>query len=328
MEVHSFLNIVYIQRMRTAADRKEVLQVFKDVFKTTPSVNPYPRVQLNSDNLIVGNVSIKRNVTQFYTASSSQLLIQPKICQSLEAAALCVKRQWLCILVGPSCSGKTKLLRLLADLTGNVLNEVNLSSATDISELLGSFEQYDALRNLRTVVAQVEGYVNEYCSLQLKGLSGATFKETNLYRRWFDFSSRFDTLASASNYLENWRNIIGSLSLLDEIIEKLKLYIDKNSLLFSYSIRDLDLVKHTILKLKADDQKRLVSTKFEWVTGLLIKAIERGEWIVLENANLCNPTVCDTYNVYTLPLFGCEIGLITIFLCQIFGLLPLSTICH
>ncbi|PNX86274.1 midasin, partial [Trifolium pratense] len=168
LEAHSFLNIVYIQRMRTAADRKEVIQVFKEVFKVIPYINPYPRVQLNSDNLIVGNVAIKRNVTQFYTASSSQLLIQPKICQSLEAAALCVEHQWLCILVGPSCSGKTKLLRLLAALTGNVLNEVNLSSATDISELLGSFEQYDALRNFRTVVAQVEGYVNEYCSLQLE----------------------------------------------------------------------------------------------------------------------------------------------------------------
>jgi midasin len=300
--------------MRTAADRKEVLQVFKEVFKVTPHINPYPRVQLNSDNLLVGNVAIKRNVTQFYTASSSHLLIQPKICQSLEAAALCVEHQWLCILVGPSCSGKTKLLRLLAALTGNVLNEVNLSSATDISELLGSFEQYDALRNYRTVVAQVEGYVNEYCSLQLEVLNGVTFKETDLYRRWTDFSSKFDILASASNYLENWRNIICSLSLLDEIIEKLKFYIEKNSLLLTYSIRDLDLVKHTILKLKANDQKRLVSTKFEWVTGLLIKAIERGEWIVLENANLCNPTVCEAYYIDALSVFGCEVVLISVYL--------------
>jgi midasin len=271
----------------------------------TPSINPYPRVQLNSDNLIVGNVVIKRNVTQFYTDSSSKLLIQPKICQSLEAAARCVEHQWLCILVGPSCSGKTKLLRLLAALTGNVLNEVNLSSATDISELLGSFEQYDALRNYRTVVAQVEGYVNEYCSLQLEVLNGVAFKDTDLYRRWTDFSSKFDILASASNYLENWRNIVCSLSLLDEIIEKLEFYIEKNS---------LDLVKHTILKLKAIDQKRLVSTKFEWVTGLLIKAIERGEWIVLENANLCNPTVCDAYNIHALSVFGCEVVLISVYL--------------
>ncbi|KAL0354500.1 UNVERIFIED_CONTAM: Midasin [Sesamum radiatum] len=51
-----------------------------------------------------------------------------------------------------------------------------------------------------------------------------------------------------------------------------------------------------IRKLEHDCQKRRHSVKFEWVTGLLIKAIENGEWIVLENANLCNPTVLDRIN--------------------------------
>lgn len=309
--------------MRTEADRKEVLRVFKEVFEVTPSINPYPRVQLNSHNLIVGNVTIKRNHIQSYTTSSSQLLILPEICQSLEAAAQCVERQWLCILIGPSCSGKTSLIRLLANLTGNVLNEVNLSSATDISELLGSFEQYDALRNFRAVVADVERYVNEYCSLQLEASKEAIFKETDLHNRWIVFLSgvKFDSFAaSASNYFGNWKKMICSLSLLAEIIEKLKLYIEKNSPPLSYSIRELDLAMHTILKLKADDQKRLVSTKFEWVTGLLIKAIERGEWVVLENANLCNPTVCEASKAYVacaksyfLSLLKCEVVLICVY---------------
>ncbi|KAJ1401027.1 P-loop containing nucleoside triphosphate hydrolase [Sesbania bispinosa] len=303
MEAYSFLNIVYIQRMRTAADRKEVLRLFKEVFEVTPFINPYPRVQLNSHNLIVGGVTIKRNHVQSYTASSNQLMILPEICQSLEAAAQCVERQWLCILIGPSCSGKTSLIRLLANLTGNVLNEINLSSATDISELLGSFEQYDALRNFRTVVAQIEHYVNEYCSLQLEASKEAIFRETELHNRWIVFLSglKFENLAASSDYFEKWKKIISSLSLLTEIIEQLKLRMEKNSIPLSYSVRELDLVMDTILKLKADDQKKLVSTKFEWVTGLLIRAIERGEWIVLENANLCNPTVLDRINSLVEP---------------------------
>jgi hypothetical protein len=36
--------------------------------------------------------------------------------------------------------------------------------------------------------------------------------------------------------------------------------------------------------------------RFEWVDGVLVKALERGEWILLENANLCNPTVLDRLN--------------------------------
>ena len=35
--------------------------------------------------------------------------------------------------------------------------------------------------------------------------------------------------------------------------------------------------------------------RFEWVDGGLLKAIERGEWVVLENANFCNPTVRHYY---------------------------------
>lgn len=33
--------------------------------------------------------------------------------------------------------------------------------------------------------------------------------------------------------------------------------------------------------------------QFEWVDGGLLKAVERGDWVVLENANFCNPTVCE-----------------------------------
>lgn len=34
-----------------------------------------------------------------------------------------------------------------------------------------------------------------------------------------------------------------------------------------------------------------VRGKFEWVDGALLKAIESGEWVVIDNANFCNPTV-------------------------------------
>ncbi|KAL3008468.1 hypothetical protein AAZX31_07G033800 [Glycine max] len=287
--LYSFFNIVYIQRMRTVDDRKEVLRVFKEVFEVTPFINPYPRIQLNSHHLIVGNATIKRNHVQLTMSSSKQLLMLPEIRQSLEAAAQCVERQWLCILTGPSCSGKTSLIRLLANLTGNVLNEVNLSSATDISELLGSFEQYDALRNFSRVVAQFECYVNEYISLQLETSNVAIFRETDFYIRWMAFLSglKFDSLSSATNCFENLCSLIGQL----------KLQIQKNSIPVSYSFHELDLAMKTVLKMKAD----AVSTKFEWVTGLLIKAIQQGEWIVLENANLCNPTVLDRINSLVEP---------------------------
>ena len=36
--------------------------------------------------------------------------------------------------------------------------------------------------------------------------------------------------------------------------------------------------------------------RFEWVDGVLLRAMERGDWIILDNANLCSPTVLDRLN--------------------------------
>lgn len=38
------------------------------------------------------------------------------------------------------------------------------------------------------------------------------------------------------------------------------------------------------------------SGRFEWVDGALTRAIENGSWVLLDNANLCNPTVLDRLN--------------------------------
>ncbi len=33
------------------------------------------------------------------------------------------------------------------------------------------------------------------------------------------------------------------------------------------------------------------SVRFEWFDGMLVKAAEDGHWLILDNANLCSPSV-------------------------------------
>ncbi|KAJ6683499.1 hypothetical protein OIU85_007210, partial [Salix viminalis] len=305
LKADCFLNILYVQRMRTAADRKEVLRIYEEVFGVKPFINPYPRVQLNSKYLIVGNTVIKRNTSRSSKLSNSALNVIPSIRHNLEAVVHCLKNQWLCILVGPPCSGKTSLIRLLAHLTGNVLNELSLSTTTDISELLGCFEQYNAFRNFRSVIAQVERYFSEYCNLQLEFSKVAFMNErSDLITKWLAFLSTMNSssmTSSSSIHLENWESMMNSLSLLVEIIQQMKMDVVANELPFSWSTEELNKTIKVISKLQDDQQRRSRSVKFEWVAGLLIKAIENGEWIVLENANLCNPTVLDRINSLVEP---------------------------
>ncbi|XP_048139451.1 midasin [Rhodamnia argentea] len=297
-----FLNLVYVQRMRTATDRKEVLRLYEQVFEVKPSVNPFPRVQLTSHYLMVGNSAIKRN-NELLPIVSNKPKIMPGIRQNLEAAADCVKYQWLCILIGPSSSGKTSLIRILAQLTGNALNELNLSSATDISELLGCFEQYSIFRNLRHVASQIEHYMNELCRLRVKySMEASISGKKDLISEWRAFLSHIEPGNVFRSDLGNLEErVSSSFCVLIKIVDQLKLYREASSLSLSWSMEELDNIQNRILKLKELNQRMTFSAKFEWVTGVLVRAIEKGEWIVLEDANLCNPTVLDRINSLVEP---------------------------
>lgn len=292
-----FLNVIYIQRMRTPLDRREVMNLYEEVFGHKPFINPYPRVQISSGNLLIGSTTIKRNNFQSYKSSISQIKILPDIRHSLEAATQCVKYERLCIVVGPPSSGKTTLVRLLAQLTGNVLHEINLSPATDISELLGCFEQYNAARTFRSLVSQVECYMNEFCGLQLQASWSSFIEERKeVVAKWFSIISSIKNGEGAEtiSFTDSVKNFSSSLRVIAQILEDIQLDLDKMDMgetPVSNSFVGISSTKKSVLKLLENIEKRSHPAKFEWITGVLVKAIERGDWIVLENANLCNPTV-------------------------------------
>lgn len=303
-KMDSFLNIVYLQRMRTANDRKEVMKLYEEIFGIKPLIAESPELHITPHNLIVGSACIERNHFQPQKILNSQLHMLPGSCHILEAIAKCVQQEWLCILVGPSSSGKTSLIRLLAQLTGDSLIELNLSSGTDVSELLGCFEQYNSFRILKEVISEVERYVNEYFALRLELSWKNLMNERKiLFVKWFAFlaASNYNPSMQTSSFAAAWNNeSCGSLGQLIEIIEVLRADMDKFKLSVSWSYADLTRILKTVLDLQ-QNKKILQPAKFEWTAGDLIKAIEHGEWVVLDNANLCNPTVLDRINSLVEP---------------------------
>lgn len=49
------------------------------------------------------------------------------------------------------------------------------------------------------------------------------------------------------------------------------------------------------------DSLRVCTCSFEWVDGPLTRAVEHGRWVLIDGANLCNPTVLDRLNALLEP---------------------------
>jgi midasin len=78
-----------------------------------------------------------------YRGSPHKTHILQRFLRPLENMMKCVEMGWMTILIGPSASGKTSLVRLLAELTRNNLYEFSMNTGVDTTELLGKH-----LRNL------------------------------------------------------------------------------------------------------------------------------------------------------------------------------------
>ncbi|KAJ4772445.1 Midasin [Rhynchospora pubera] len=306
-----FLNVVYLQRMRTIADRYEVMRLFEEVFGSKPYLNAHPKLHINPKTLIVGSACIERRRNHFQSQPSkrwiNQLEVLPGSLYSMEAIMHCLNHGWLCILVGPHSSGKTSLVRLLAQLTGNTLHEFNLSTATDVSELLGCFEQYNLFRHYKAALCHIEKLLDEYFSLRLE----VNWKEfiaqrKGLYASWLKFtSSKKDSFTKpVSSMMRTWdANSFDSLGLglLVDIIEQLKNDTEVLEVHVSWSVNDLNKLLKSVQELQQSKSLFQHKFNFEWVAGDLVKALESGEWVVLDNANLCNPTVLDRINSLAEP---------------------------
>ncbi|GFY97181.1 midasin-like protein [Actinidia rufa] len=204
---YCFLNAVYVQRMRTAADRRKVVDLYKKVFQLEPFLSPYPRVQLNPQYLVVGNTHIKRNHFQ--------------------------------------------------------------STKTHLIVSLKSYREYVIAWRLLHFVCSMNGCVYWLVIPLLQPATGM-------------FSEGIFEEKKGPNYplaLPSYQALV--------VLRQVLLHL-------------LIIGGHGPL-VHEEYRRRLCSAKFEWATGVLAKAIENGEWIVLENANLCNPTVLDRINSLVEP---------------------------
>lgn len=263
-QASDFLDIIITQRFRSAIDREHIAQLFASAFGALPQPHSLYH-NLTSAICQVGLAMLDRNPL-LQPSRFPAMDVVPRLAE-IESLLICVKQNLPCILVGPSGSGKSSLLDHVAASVGKELVVFPLNADVDAMDLVGGFEQADPLRDL-------------YASLD------------ELHDALLEFALALLPQKSSQNAV-NLINILDehhgeeSLSQITVCIEALAVEVPADSLLGQKLSRAHELLK---------SPRMLANPRFEWLDGVIVRAMEAGKWLVLDNANLCSASVLDRLN--------------------------------
>lgn len=133
-----FVDLIYLQRMRTAQDRQHISEAYSEIFGEPLEFNMNPGYHVTPTTVQVGKSFLPRS-NNAYQAPQHRVHLLHRFLSPLENIMKCVEMGWMCILSGPTASGKTSMVRLLAQLTRNTLYEFSMNTGVDTTELLGTF---------------------------------------------------------------------------------------------------------------------------------------------------------------------------------------------
>ncbi|EKM51610.1 uncharacterized protein PHACADRAFT_261855 [Phanerochaete carnosa HHB-10118-sp] len=267
-----FINTLFLQRFRTRGDRHVALQLFRSIFSEVDFNMMEPPY------LTVSPAFVKTG--RFINQRSGSLLDRPSgvVLQSqlsaLESLGACLANNWLSVLTGSRRSGKSSLVRMIANLTGNKLHEISVNNATDASDILGSFEEVDSRVRIQKLVQTALHYFNETAS-------------TSDGSRLLTASHLHHSVTTLSSSLEQDLQVADVLSAIAYVRDALLRITDAQLPKKAEIMRTLEAIVTT---------SRDGLGRFEWVDGPLVQALKDGSWVLVDGANLCSPSVLDRLN--------------------------------
>lgn len=263
--VDDFLDIVIRQRFRSQKDRDHVDKLFANVFGARPRSHHLYH-NMNSVAGQVGLALMSRNLSS-QPERLPHIDVVPRLAE-LESLMICVKQNVPCILTGQSGHGKSVLLEYVAALSGKPLIIFPMNADVDTMDLVGGFEQADPLREVNAAIRDLRDFLQEsIMSIIPSALPVEALELLHL--------------------LDGFNGETASISPIQSCIATVLTKVPEDSDV-GQQLQHLQSLLSRPLTLE--------NPRFEWLDGVIIKALETGQWLVLDNANLCNASVLDRLN--------------------------------
>ena len=259
-----YLDVVFLQRLRAPEDRRN-LSVVLETFFPDQTKTPRQVLTLSETHLQVGLGIVARNCQPRVVLAGDSWTRELDL-PITESIIFCLQQSWPCLLVGPSGSGKTRTINQLGRILGAEIVTVSLNAETDTVDLLGGYEQTNSQRRITAAIKK------------LKRLTRRTVAESLLTRT---------PHAPLIEMLEK--------QMQQPMTDSRPLVVSIREIARDFPGVDFGNVADEIEE-AAQHERNNTKARFEWVDGVLVNALNDGAWLVLDNANLCSPSILDRLN--------------------------------
>ena len=259
-----YLDVIFLQRLRTPEDRHNLSVILEKFF---PDERKSPRhfLTLSETHLQVGLGVVARNcqLRGVHAGGSWTRAFDLPITESI---IFCLQQSWPCLLVGPSGSGKTRTINQLARIVGAEIVTVSLNAETDTVDLLGGYEQTNSQRRITAAIKRLTRLTRKIIVQSL--LTGTPH----------------------ARLIEMFKNQIQQPT-----PDSLQLIVSIRDIARDFPAAEFSSVADEIEE-AVQHERNDTKARFEWVDGVLVNALNDGAWLVLDNANLCSPSILDRLN--------------------------------
>lgn len=242
-----------------------------------------PNLSLTPDILRAGRATIKRSNTipdcnvKFCFTRPSSCLVENIMC--------CIAANEPVLLVGETGTGKTSTVQFLARTLGQELIVINMNQQSDSADLLGGFKPVD----LKLVVGPIRKEFEEI----FKSFYNVERNKTFLGHIAYCYNSKLYIelmLLMKRSYEAAIIRLKNESAETIALGEKRKKQADKNVAKLSLNKDFLNKWQNFGRKLeKLELQlKHKNALAFTFIEGSLVKAVEKGQWVLLDEINLAN----------------------------------------
>ncbi|XP_018570303.1 midasin [Anoplophora glabripennis] len=242
-----------------------------------------PNMKLTTNSLVVGRAVLSRENNQFckkvkfsFTRPTSILLERIMCCINLNEPVL---------LVGETGTGKTSSVQYLAHTIGQKLVVINMNQQSDSADLLGGFKPVDLKFIVAPIRREFERIFCNYFQVEpnKKYLSNIALCFNT--QRWSDLVKLMNkSYQAAVSRLTKAIHDFESELKTNSKLEEEKIGKNEKDVKFLSSWKSVGEKLHKLdLQLK---QKNALA--FAFIEGSLVKAVENGYWVLLDEINLAN----------------------------------------